>query len=60
MLSPLTSHGSEPYVIEENSKGDSQRVIDMDHVHGSSIWAQNRVQLREKLSRSYENLLELI
>ena len=41
-------------------QGDSQRVIDTDLVHGSSIWVQNRVQLKEKLSRSYEKLLELM
>ena len=41
-------------------QGDSQRVIDTDLVHGSSIWVQNRVQLKEKLSRSHEKLLELM
>ena len=41
-------------------QGDSQRVIDTDLVHGSSTWVQNRVQLREKLSRSHEKLLELM
>ena len=41
-------------------QGDSQRVIDMDLVHGSSTWVQNRVQLREKVSRSHEKLLELM
>ena len=41
-------------------KGDSQRVIDTDLVHGSSTWMQNRVQLKEKLSRSHEKLLELM
>ena len=41
-------------------QGDSQRVIDTDLVHGSSTWVQNRVQLKEKLSRSYEKLLELM
>ena len=40
-------------------QGDSQRVIDMDLVHGSSTTltaVQNRVQLREKLLRTYEKL----
>ena len=43
-------------------QGDSQRVIDTDLVHGSSTYTavQNRVQFREKLSRSYEKLLELM
>ena len=41
-------------------QGDSQRVIDTGLVHGSSTWVQNRVQLKEKLSRSHEKLLELI
>jgi hypothetical protein len=45
-------------------QGDSPRVIDTDLVHGSSTTLQNRVQLREKLSRTYqesiENLLETI
>ena len=43
-----------------NRQGDSQRVIDTDLVYGSSIWVQNRVQLKEKLSRSHEKLLELM
>ena len=41
-------------------QGDSQRVIDTDLVHGSSTWVQNRVQLKEKQSRSHEKLLELM
>ena len=43
-------------------QGDSQRAIDTDLVHGSSTYTavQNRVQFREKQSRSYEKLLELM
>ena len=41
-------------------QGDSPRVIATDLVHGSSTWVQNRVQLKEKLSRSHEKLLELM
>ena len=41
-------------------QGDSPRVIDTDLVHGSSTWVQNRVQLKEKLLRSHEKLLELM
>ena len=41
-------------------QGDSQRVIDTDLIHGSSTWVQNRVQLKEKQSRSREKLLELM
>ena len=41
-------------------QGDSPRVIDTDLVHGSSTWVQNRVQLKEKQSRSHEKLLELM
>ena len=41
-------------------QGDSQRVIDTELVHGSSTWVQNRVQLKEKQSRSHEKLLELM
>ena len=43
-------------------QGDSQRVIDTDLVHGSSTYTavQNRVQFREKQSKSYEKLLELM
>ncbi len=38
-------------------QGDGQRAIDTDLVHGSSTTVQNRVQLREKLMRTYEKLL---
>ena len=38
-------------------QGDSQRAIDTHHVHGSSTGVQNRVQLREKLLRTYEKLV---
>ena len=41
-------------------QGDSQRAIDTDLVHGSSTYTavQNRVQFREKQSRSYMNNYE--
>ncbi len=41
-------------------QGDGQRVIATDLVHGSSTTVQNRVQLREKLMRTYEKLLTLM
>ena len=43
-------------------QGDTQRVIDTELVHGSSTYTavQNRVQFREKQSKSYEKLLELM
>ena len=41
-------------------QGDSQRVIDTDLVHGSSTTVQNRVQLNENLTRSYEKLLAIM
>ena len=37
-------------------QGDSPRAVDTDLVHGSSTKVQNRVQLRENLSRTYEKL----
>ena len=61
VLSPLASLASEPYVIDENGKEIAmQRVSDTDLVHGSSTWVQNRVQLKEKQSRSRKKLLELM
>ena len=39
-------------------QGDDQRVIDTDLVHGSSTTVQNRVQLREKLSRTYQESIK--
>ena len=46
----------------EKRQGDNQHVIDTDFVHGSSTCSvvQNCVQLREKPSRSYEQLLALM
>ena len=41
-------------------QGDSPRAVDTDLVHGSSTKVQNRVQLRENLSRTYEKLLSLM
>ncbi len=41
-------------------QGDGQRAIDTDLVHGCSTTVQNRVQLREKLMRTYEKLLTLM
>ena len=41
-------------------QGDSQRVIATDLVHGSSTTVENRVQLREKLLRTYEKRLALM
>ena len=41
-------------------QGDSQRVINTHLVHGSSTTVQNRVQLNENLTRSYEKLLAIM
>ena len=41
-------------------QGDGPRAIDTDLVHGSSTTVQNRVQLREKLLRTYGKLLALM